>query len=335
MARAMLLKKPGGLDNLALGDADTPAPQRGEISVKLSASSLNYHDYLVVKGMIPVEEGRIPMSDGAGVVTAIGEGVSAFAVGDHVMSTFFPEWLSGEPTMEKLRAVPGDRTQGYARESVTAPATSFTKAPKGWTHEEAATLPCAGLTVWRALVCEGEIKAGDWVLAQGTGGVSIFAVQFAKMCGANVIATSSSDAKLQRLKALGADHVINYKSNPDWGAEAQKISGRGVDHVVEIGGPGTLAQSIRACRIGGHISMIGVLAGYAGEVATGLIMGKQIRLIGITVGSREQQEDMVRAIDAAPTLRPVIDKTFPLQALGDAFRHQESGAHFGKICISM
>lgn len=335
MARAMRVKKPGGLDNLYLDAAPALPPGKGEISVRIRASSLNYHDYLVVKGMIPAEEGRVPMSDGAGEVTAIGEGVREFAVGDRVISTFFPDWLSGTPTQAKLRAVPGDRTDGYAREEVTAPATSFTRAPKHMSFEEAATLPCAGLTAWRALIVEGGLKSGETVLVQGTGGVSIFALQIAKAAGATVIATSSSDAKIERLKALGADCTINYRTTPNWGAEAQAFTqGRGVDHVVEIGGAGTLTQSISACRIGGHISLIGVLAGFAGEVNTAMIMGKQIRLIGITVGAREHQEDMVRGMEATG-LKPVLDKTFPLEALADAFRHEESGTHFGKIVVTI
>jgi NADPH:quinone reductase-like Zn-dependent oxidoreductase len=329
--KAMRLKKPGGLDNLGVGEADAPAPKAGEISVRLHATSLNFHDYLVVKGMIPAEEGRIPMSDGAGVVTAVGAGVTEFAVGDNVVSTFFPDWLGGEATPDWLRAVPGDRTDGYAREAVTAPATSFTKSAKGYSHAEAATLTCAGLTAWRALVVNGNMKAGDVVLTQGTGGVSIFALQFAKAAGATVISTTSNAEKAARLKALGADHVINYKDDASWGDTAKKITGgRGVDHVVEIGGAGTMEQSIRASRLGGHISLIGVLAGFAGNINTAMLMGMQIRLIGLTVGSRQHQQDMIRAIDANG-LKPVLDQSFPLEKLADAFRRQESNQHFGKI----
>jgi NADPH:quinone reductase-like Zn-dependent oxidoreductase len=329
--KAMRLKKPGGLDNLYLGESAAPAPGRGEITVRLSATSLNFHDYLVVKGMIPAEEGRIPMSDGAGVVTAVGEGVREFAVGDAVVSTFFPDWLGGEATPEWLRAVPGDRTDGYAREAVTAPATSFTKQPQGYSHAEAATLTCAGLTAWRALVVNGDLKAGDVVLTQGTGGVSIFALQFAKAAGATVISTTSSADKAARLQQLGADHVINYKDDANWGDTAKALTGgRGVDHVVEIGGAGTMEQSMRASRLGGHISLIGVLAGFAGPVSTAMLMGMQIRLIGLTVGARQHQQDMIRAIDANG-IKPVLDQTFPLEGLADAFRRQESNQHFGKI----
>ena len=331
--KAMRLKKPGGLDAIYLGSAEAAAPGPGEISVRLHASSVNFHDYLVVTGRIPVEEGRIPMSDGAGVVTAVGAGVTEFAVGDTVVSTFFPDWHGGEATVDLLRAVPGDRADGYAREAVTAPATSFTRAPKGYSHAEAATLTCAGLTAWRALVVNGNLKAGDVVLTQGTGGVSIFALQFAKAAGATVISTTSNADKAARLKTLGADHVINYKDDAEWGRTAKKLTGgRGVDHVVEIGGAGTIEQSMRASRLGGHISLIGVLAGYAGAINTALLMSMQIRLIGITVGARQHQQDMVRAIDANG-IRPVLDQSFGLEKLADAFRRQETNQHFGKIVV--
>ena len=331
--KAMRLRKPGGLDNIFAGIAPAAAPGPGEITVRLHASSVNFHDYLVVTGKIPVEEDRIPMSDGAGVVTAVGAGVTEFSAGDNVVSTFFPNWHGGEATAELLRAVPGDRADGYAREVVTAPATSFTKSPKGYAHAEAATLTCAGLTAWRALVVNGNIKAGDVVLTQGTGGVSIFALQFAKAAGATVISTTSNADKAARLKALGADHVINYRDDAEWGRTAKKLSGgRGVDHVVEIGGAGTIEQSMRASRLGGHISLIGVLAGYAGPINTALLMSMQIRLVGITVGGRQHQQDMIRAIDGNG-IRPVLDQSFPLDKLADAFRRQESGRHFGKIVI--
>ncbi|HEX6859316.1 MAG TPA: NAD(P)-dependent alcohol dehydrogenase [Caulobacteraceae bacterium] len=330
--RAIQIKHPASLDNLKLGDIpEAAAPGRGEITVRLHATSLNYHDYVVVIGGIPTPEGRIPMSDGAGVVEAVGEGVSEFAVGDHVVSTFFPDWLEGDIHDRGFTRVPGDGADGYARERVTTDATAFTRAPRGYSHAQAATLTCAGVTAWRALVPNGPLKAGETVLVQGTGGVSIFALQFAKMMGATVIATSSSDEKLERLKAMGADHLINYKSEPNWGQAARKLTdGRGVDHVVEIGGAGTLPESITAAKVGGHISIIGILAGVAGPVPTVMIMAKNLRVQGLTVGSRRHQLDMIRAIEANG-LAPVIDKSFPLESLPNAFRHQESGKHFGKI----
>lgn len=334
--RSIQLRHPASLDNLKLVEMDEPsAPGRGEITVRLKASSLNYHDYVVVIGGIPTPEGRIPMSDGAGVVEAVGEGVTEFKVGDPVVSTFFPDWLEGDVPDRGFTRVPGDGIDGYAREQVTTQATAFTRQPQGYSHAEAATLTCAGMTAWRALVPNGQLKAGDTVLVQGTGGVSIFALQFAKAMGATVIATSSSDEKLERLKALGADHLINYKSEPKWGGAARKLTdGRGVDHVVEIGGSGTMPESINAARVGGHISVIGVLAGVAGPIPTVLIMAKNLRVIGLTVGSRRHQLDMIRAIEAN-AIKPIIDTHFPLEQLADAFRHQESGKHFGKICVDI
>jgi len=215
------------------------------------------------------------------------------------------------------------------------PASAFTPMPAGYSYEQAATLPCAALTAWRGLMVEAQIKPGDVVLTQGTGGVSIFALQFAKAAGCKVIATSSSDAKLQQLEALGADALINYKTTPDWAAEALRhTNDLGVDVVVEIGGAGTLPQSINAVRVGGHISLIGVLAGFEGNVPTAALFSKNAALKGITVGSRKQQQDMIAAIEANQ-IQPVIDSTFPLEQLADAFRHQESQQHFGKICVAI
>ena len=212
-------------------------------------------------------------------------------------------------------------------------ASAFTRLPRGWSFAQAATLPCAALTAWRALMVEARIKPGDVVLTQGTGGVSIFAVQFAKAAGATVIATSSSDEKLARLQDLGADHLINYKSDQKWGRSAAALTGgQGVDAVVEIGGPGTLSQSIQACRIGGHISLIGVLTGVSGEVPTALAMSRNVTIKGITVGSRQEQQEMIAAIDAND-IKPIIDSTFPLDQIAAAFRHQVSQRHFGKICL--
>jgi NADPH:quinone reductase-like Zn-dependent oxidoreductase len=332
--KAIVLRSPGGLDRLELVEMPDPGvPGPGEIRVRLHASSLNYHDYLVVTGRIPTADGRIPMSDGAGIVEAVGEGVKEFAAGDHVVSCFFPEWQDGPPAVGDFSSVPGDGVDGYAREIVVRPATWFTPAPKGYGHAEAATLTTAGLTAWRALVVDGGLKAGDVVLVLGTGGVSIFALQLAKAMGASVVATSSSDAKLERVRGLGADHTINYRQHEDWGRRAYEWTGeRGVDHVVEVGGPGTLAQSIAAVRVGGHIALIGVLTGLTGEVPTAALMAKQVRLQGLIVGNRRHQMDMVRAIDVTG-LRPVIDRSFALAEIADAFRYEESGAHFGKICL--
>lgn len=332
--KAITVRSPAGLENLELVDLPAPGePGPGEIRVRIHASSLNFHDYSVVSGVMPTADGRIPMADGAGVVEAVGGEVDEFKVGDAVVSTFFPQWLDGPAPIGNFSTTPGDGVDGYAREQVVRPATWFTHAPTGYSHAEAATLTTAGLTAWRALVVNGGLKPGDTVLTLGTGGVSIFALQLSKMMGAQVIATSSSDAKIEQLKKLGADHTINYKSQPAWGKEVKEITaGRGVDHVIEVGGPGTLPQSIEAVGIGGHIALIGVLTGVAGEVPTARLMAKQARLQGLIVGSRRQQQDMVRAIEACG-LRPVIDRSYGLEELAEAFRYEAAAQHFGKICL--
>ena len=334
-SKTIYVKPGGGYHNVVIGSREAEAPKAGEITVRLRASSLNYHDFAVVSGMWGPSEQRIPMADGAGEVIAVGEGVTEFIVGDRVVSTFFPDWLDGEPLLEGFASVPGDGIDGYARETVTARATAFTRAPKLWTPAEAATLTTAGLTAWRALMADDSLKPGDSVLVQGTGGVSIFALQFAKMAGATVIATSSSDEKLERLKAMGTDHLINYRSTPNWGEKVREMTdGRGVDHVVEVGGPSTLEQSMIAARIGGHISVIGILTGVAGELGIVTALTRQLRLQGVLVGNRTQQQEMIRAIDANG-MRPVIDRHFPLDDIVEAFRYQESNRHFGKICLDI
>ena len=333
--RAIILKAGGGYHNVTLGTMDAKAPLAGEITVLLHANSLNYHDFAVVSGMWGPTEPRIPMADGAGVVTAVGDGVKEFSVGDSVVSTFFPTWLSGEPLVEGFATTPGDGVDGYAREVVTASVNAFTHAPKGWSHVESSTLTTAALTAWRALMSDDALKPGDTVLVQGTGGVSIFALQFAKMAGATVIATSSSDAKLERLKSLGADHLINYRQTANWGELAREMTGgRGVDHIVEVGGPATLNQSMLAARVGAHISVIGILTGLAGDVSIVTALIKQLRLQGLIVGNRTQQQDMVKAIDAN-NMHPIVDKVFPLELIVDAFQYQETNQHFGKICLKM
>lgn len=336
MMRAISLKAPASLDNLTLISMPDPGdPGPGEIRVRLQASSLNYHDYAVVAGMIPAADGRIPMSDGAGVVEAVGSDVRDYRVGDRVVSLFFPDWQDGATPPSAFNRVPGDGIDGYAREAVTVPAHYFTHAPDDYSAAEAATLTCAGLTAWRALFVDAATGPASTVLIQGSGGVSLFALQFAKMAGAKVIATSSSNEKLARLKGLGADHLINYRDEPKWGAKALELTGgRGVDTVVEIGGAGTLDQSMAAARVGGHVALIGVLAGFAGPVQTALLMSKNLRVQGLTVGSRKHQLDMIAAINAHG-MKPVIDRHFPLADLADAFRHQISGRHFGKIAVDI
>lgn len=333
--KTLFVQPGGGYHNVVIGSSEVPAPASNEITVRLHANSLNYHDFAVVSGMWGPSEKRIPMADGAGEVIAVGSAVREFKVGDAVVSTFFPEWIDGTPRVEGFVSVPGDGIDGYAREHVTASATSFTLAPVGYSHAEASTLTTAGLTAWRALMADDSLKPGDTVLIQGTGGVSIFALQFAKMAGATVIATSSSDAKLERLKALGADHVINYRTDLNWGETARALTGgRGVDHIVEVGGPATLEQSMIAVRVAGHISIIGILSGVQGAMNFVPALIKQVRLQGVLVGSRSQQQDMIRAINASG-MRPIIDREFPLEAMVEAFKYQETNQHFGKICLTM
>ena len=339
--KVMRLHQPASVDNLRLDDAEPRRPGPGEALVRVRASSLNYHDYVVVIGEIPTADGRIPMSDGAGEVVELGPPLDAAAEragpkpGDAVIGTFFPRWQDGPVSAAAMEGVPGDHVDGYACEVATVPVTALTRQPKGYTHAEAATLPCAALTAWRALAVDGPLTAGEVVVVQGSGGVSLFALQLAKSAGATVVATSSSDEKLERLKALGADHVVNYRAQPQWARAVLEFTGGvGADHVVEVGGAQTLSQSIRACRVGGHIAMIGVLTGREGPVSTAMLMWKNIRLQGVTVGSRRHQLDMIRAIEAN-RLKPAIDSRYPLERLGDAFRHQASGRHFGKIVLEL
>ncbi|MGY8527537.1 zinc-dependent alcohol dehydrogenase family protein [Paracidovorax citrulli] len=334
--QAIIVRSPGGLDRLEACELPDPGqPGLGQIRVALHATSLNYHDLQVADGRIPTADRRVPMADGAGVVEAVGEGVTEFKAGDHVVSCFFPHWLDGLPSapVGNFRGTPGDGIDGYATEYAVRAATDFTLAPRGWSHAEASTITTAGLTAWRALVVDGQLRPGSTVLVLGTGGVSIAALQIAKAMGAHVIATSSSDDKLERVRELGADHVINYRQTPEWGKAVQELTGgRGVDHVVEVGGPGTLAQSIQAVRVGGHIALIGVLTGRQGEVPTAVLMARQARLQGLIVGNRREQQDYVRALEQT-VIRPVIDRSFPLAQLADAFRFQQSGGHFGKIVV--
>lgn len=333
--KAIYVEPGGGFEHVKLGTSDAPEPKSGEITVRIRASSLNYHDYIVVSGMWGPSEPRIPMSDGAGEVIAVGADVTEFAIGDHVVSTFFPGWLDGAPLFSNFSTVPGDGVDGYARQAVTAAATAFTRAPKGYSHAESATLTVAGLTAWRALMETGRLKAGETVLVQGTGGVSIFALQFAKMAGARVIATTSNEEKAERLRKMGADAVINYRQDPEWGKTARQLTdGSGVDHVIEVGGADTLEQSMVATRLGGHISVIGILTGVSSPVALLSVLTRQLRLQGILVGSRQHQMDMIRAIEVNG-IKPVIDSQYPLDEIVSAFRHQESKKHFGKICLDI
>ena len=329
--KAMQLTKPGGLENLIRVDADVPEPQAEQVRVRWHATSLNYHDYLVAVGGIPVEDSRVPMSDGAGVIDAVGENVTQWQTDDRVMSLFFPDWLDGEASAASTSTVSGENTDGFAQEYSCVSQHSLTTIPDGYTFAEAASLPCAALTAWRGLIVEGGLKAGDKVLVEGSGGVSIFGLQLAKAAGATVYATTSSDEKAARLKELGAHAVINYKEDERWGRTINKITG-GVDHVLDVGGPSTLPQSIEAIGYGGKISLLGVLGGRDATIVLPKVFFKHASLHGIAVGSRRMQEDMVSAIDVAG-FKPVLDQSFALENLADAFRYQETGKHFGKIVL--
>jgi NADPH:quinone reductase-like Zn-dependent oxidoreductase len=329
------LRAPGGLDRLDLVEEDPPQPRPGDVMVRIRACSLNMRDDFAVQGKTPLADGRVPLSDGAGDVIAVGSGVEALKPGDSVVSTFYPWWPDGDMTPATRRDIPGDSFDGVASEYVCMPAQAFTRAPRGYTHVEAATLTCTGVTAWRGLVVCGKVKPGDTVLVLGTGSVSLFALQFAKAAGARVIATSSDEEKLERLKSLGADDVINYKAVPEWGRKARELThGRGVDHVIEVGGPATLAQSIAACRTGGHIALIGVLTGFAADVSIPAVFSNQIRISGISIGSRADQEDMIRAIEVNG-IKPVVDRRFPLRDIAAAFTHYGAQKHFGKVCLEL
>ena len=334
--RAMRLRQPASLETLCLEDCEAPAPAAGEIRVRIHAASLNFRDALVVNGVFPSRDGLIPLSDGAGVVEDVGEGVTGFKPGDAVVSVFHPQWRDGHIDRSELDNSPGGPADGFACEMVTRPATHFTPAPEHLSHREAATLTCAGVTAWRAVVTDGQVKPGEYALVQGTGGVSLFALQFAKLAGATVIATSSSAEKLAKLTALGADHVIDYRETPKWGEAVLALTGGlGVEHVVEVGGPHTIGQSFAAARTAAHIAIIGAAGGF--EIDTmpfAIVQAKRLKLQAVTVGSRRDQLDMVRAIEAHG-LKPVIDSSFPLENLSAAFAHLKSGTHFGKICIDI
>jgi NADPH:quinone reductase-like Zn-dependent oxidoreductase len=331
------LEGPSGIDGLALVEKPVPVPGAGEVLVRLTAATLNYRDLLTVKGGYGSRQKfpLVPVSDGAGVVASVGLDVRKFAPGDRVIGSFFESWLGGEPSEAKMRSALGGAVDGVLTEYRNFPAHALVRTPEHLSDIEAAALPCAGLAAWSAVVKLGAVKPGQTVLTQGTGGVSIFALQFAKMCGARVIATSSSDAKIERLKTLGADITLNYKNVSDWGKRAREITGQGVDLVVEVGGVGTLNESIRATKIGGTIAFIGVLAGPPPpELRISLMVMQQQRLQGVTVGSVEDLQALVDAI-AVNRITPVIDKTFPFDQVKEAFSYMASGAHFGKVAIAI
>ena len=323
-----------GIDELAFNEIDRPTPMAGEVLVRMRASSLNYRDLMMVEGTYnsKLKLPLVPFSDGAGEVVEVGDGVSRWKVGDRVCPIFMQGWVDGELDYSKSKSTLGGDLDGCLRQYAAFNEAGLVRIPDHLSFEEAACLPCAGVTAWNALMVSGGLQKGDTVLCQGTGGVSLFALQFAKAVGAEVTITSSSNDKLERAKGLGADHVINYREREDWDTVALELTNkRGVDHVVEIGGPGTLQRSMRAVKTGGHIAVIGVVAG-KGEFTNVPIFMKALKLIGVFVGSRVMFEDMNRFV-TDKSIRPVVDSTFEFDQVRDALELMKSGGHFGKILV--
>jgi NADPH:quinone reductase-like Zn-dependent oxidoreductase len=334
--RCYSIDRATGIDALKIEAREVPAPGPGQLLVRMRAVSLNYRDLLVACGnysrSLPTP--LIPMSDGAGEIVETGDGVTLWKKGDRVATTFFQDWDGGEIWDGAARSALGGARDGVLSEYVVLRERGVVALPAHLTFEEGATLPCAALTAWHALQ-SGGIACGRSVLTMGSGGVSVFALQFAVASGARVIATTGSDAKAGRLLALGASDVLNYQSEPNWESKVFELTGRrGVDQVVEVGGAGTLGKSLRAVRTGGHVSLIGVLAGGAGEVNPLPAVMKGVTIRGIFVGSREMFEEMNRAI-ALHAIRPVVDRVFAFEEAPEAYRYLQSGAHFGKVVIAI
>lgn len=326
------------MENLRMAERPEPQAGPGQVLLRMRAASLNYRDLLVPKrgygaltGTLPL----IPISDGVGDVVAVGDGVTRVRVGDRVCPIMIQSWIGGEATAERVRQTLGGPLDGVMTELMVVDAEGVVRVPPHLTDAEAAALPCAALTAWSAVVTHGGVRAGDVVLVQGCGGVSLFALQFAKLHGARVIILSSSDARLERAQAMGADVGINYRTTPEWGRVVrEQAGGDGVDQVIEVGGSATLPQSLRAVRAGGTISLIGVLSGAKIDAALGPIVTRQVRLQGIACGSRDGFEAMLRAI-AEHHLRPAIDRVFAFEELHPALAHLATGAQFGKVCLHM
>lgn len=327
-----------GLDHLQIAERASTAPGPGEALVRVKAVSLNYRDLLMVQGLYNPKQKLplIPCSDGAGVVAAVGAGVTRVKPGDRVMGIFAQTWIAGAANRERSSATLGGPLDGMLTEERVLPAEGLVHTPAYLSDVEAATLPCAAVTAWHALVERGGLQPGETVLLQGTGGVSIMALQIARLTGAKAIITSSSDEKLERAKAMGASAGINYQTNPNWDKAAREhTGGTGVDHVVEVGGAGTFTKSLRAVRLGGHVAVIGILSGgSSAEISVVPILMQNLRLNGVFVGSRDMFESLTRAF-ALAEIRPVVDRVFPFAQARAAFDHMASGAHFGKIVVEV
>ncbi|WP_141430432.1 NAD(P)-dependent alcohol dehydrogenase [Bacillus sp. 03113] len=332
------IQKTFSLDSLVTTERPKPVPGPNEVLIKMRAVSLNYRDLGVISGFynpnLPLP--LIPISDGVGEVIVIGDHVSRVKLGDRVSASFFQKWISGVPDNVGLQSTLGSPQDGLLTEYAIIHEDGLVHVPEHLTDEEAAALPCAGVTAWHAVVTKGKVQAGDTVVVQGTGGVSLFALQFAKMHGAKVIVTSSSDEKLEKAMKLGADFGINYKTTPDWEKEVLEFTqGIGADHVLDLGGADTLNKSMNAIRIGGQVTIIGILSGFHADgfnIITAI--QRNVNIQGISVGSREMFESMNRAIQQNK-MRPVIDRVFPFEQSVEALRYMEKGNHFGKICIKI
>jgi NADPH:quinone reductase-like Zn-dependent oxidoreductase len=334
--QAYRIERFGSVDGIELRSSDNPRPGLREVLMRVRASSLNYRDLMVLKGggRGPTKPGVIPLSDGAGEVAAIGDGVTRVKVGDRIAGCFHPRWFGGPIRPEYLTDRLGANLDGMLAEYAVLSEEALVRVPSHLSFEEAATLPCAAVTAWVALTGHRRVTAGDTVLIQGSGGVSVFALQFAQVLGAQVIATTSTAAKAERLKALGAAEVINYTETPNWDEKVRELTGGGVDCVVEIGGPGTIAMSLKALAVGGHVSLIGASLSSSGTGLDPLLLtGRGITLGSISVGSRTDFEAMNRAIEMH-RLRPVIDRTFPFAEAKEAYRRFEGRGHFGKVVIT-
>jgi NADPH:quinone reductase-like Zn-dependent oxidoreductase len=331
--RAYELQPREGFDALALVERPTPGLGPNDVRVRVRAVSLNFRDLTMARAARKRKAPVIPASDGAGEVIEIGSAVSRYAIGDRVAASFFPTWLAGDLSDYHHANALGGGRDGMLAEQVVLPETAWLPLPSRLSYEAGATLPCAGVTAYHALFQATQLRPGDIVLVQGTGGVSIFGLQLAKAAGARVIVTSSSEAKRERALALGADHVLDYKADPAWGEAARKwTGGRGVDVVIEVGGPGTFDQSVAALRYGGTMSILGVLTGVRGEVNTYGVFHKTLRVAGVYVGSVAMFEGLLRALETA-RIEPIIDRTFGFGEVKQAYEHLASGAHFGKVVV--
>lgn len=326
-----------GFDNLTLTERDEPSCGPGQIIVEMRMASLNSRDLIVPErgyGRATGELPLIPVSDGVGEVVEVGAGVTRVAVGDRVCPTYFQNWTAGAPTPERFASALGGPLDGVMADHICLSAEGVVKLPDYLSAAEAATLPCAALTAWSAVVTHGQTCAGDKLLVQGTGSVALFALAFAKMQGAHVTVISSSDDKLARVTEMGADATINYRSEEDWARASRAITADrgGYDNIIELGGARTLPLSLRAVRPGGTLSMIGVLSGLNIEASLGPIVARQVRLQGVTVGHRDGFEAMLRAM-AQHEMRPVLGETFRFDQLKEALNHLRAGGHFGKTLI--